>query len=150
MVPPIHWGFRELEVLKLYLSEAKVEGWIRESVSPAGAPVLFVPKPDGSLRLRVDYRGLNKVTVKNRHPLPLITEILDRLQGQAIYTKLVFKDAYHRVRIKESDVWKTALRTRYGHFEYLVMPFRLANAPATFQAYINKALGDLVDTICVV
>jgi hypothetical protein len=153
--PPPHGpiyplGVRELEVLKLYLSEAKAKGWIRESVSPAGAPILFVPKPDGSLRLCVDYRGLNKVTVKNRHPLPLVTEILDRLQGQAIYTKLDLKDAYHRVRIKESDVWKTAFRTRYGHFEYLVMPFGLANAPATFQAYINKALGDLVDTICVV
>lgn len=141
---------RELEVLRVYLDDAKSKGWIRESVSPAGAPILFVPKRDGGLRLCVDYRGLNKVTVKNRHPLPLISETLDRLQGAKRFTKLDLKDAYHRIRIREGDEWKTAFRTRYGHFEYMVMPFGLANAPATFQAYINRALAGLVDITCVV
>jgi hypothetical protein len=123
------------------------KGWIQHSESAAGAPIL--PKPDGSLRLCVDYRGLNKVTKKNRYPLPLIPEILDRLVGAKIFTKLDLKDAYHRIPIAEEDRWKTAFRTRYGHFEYLVMPFGLTNAPASFQSYINEALKGLPDNICV-
>jgi hypothetical protein len=82
--------------------------------------------------------------------LPLISELLDRFSHARIYTKLDLRDAYHRLRIKLGDEWKTAFKTRYGHFEYLVMPFGLANAPSTFQAYINKALGDLVDSVCIV
>ena len=141
---------KELAELRRYLEDALAKGWIKHSVSPAGAPILFVPKKDGGLRLCVDYRGLNAVTIKNRHPLPLITETLDRLSGAKRFTKLDLKDAYHRIRIKAGDEWKTAFRTRYGHFEYQVMPFGLANAPATFQAYINKALRGYIDVICVV
>lgn len=140
----------ELAELRRYIDEALKKGWIQHSTSPAGAPILFVPKKDGGLRLCVDYRGLNKVTIKNRHPLPLIGETLDRLNGAKVFTKLDLKDAYHRIRIKEGDEWKTAFRTRYGHFEYMVMPFGLTNAPATFQAYINKALAGLLDEFCVV
>ena len=140
----------ELSELRRYLEESLHKGWIRHSTSSAGAPILFVPKKDGGLRLCVDYRGLNAVTVKNRHPLPLITKTLDRLCGAKVFTKLDLKDAYHRIRIREGDEWKTAFRTRYGHFEYMVMPFGLANAPATFQAYINRALAGLVDVTCVV
>ena len=98
----------------------------------------------------MDYRGLNAVTIKNRYLLPLITETLDRLSGAKIFLKLDLKDAYYRIWIKRGDEWKTAFRTRYGHFEYLVILFRLANAPATFQAYINRALIGLVDVTCVV
>ena len=148
--PIYNLSTKELEELRSYLDNALENGHIQHSVSPAGAPILFVPKKDGGLRLCVDYRGLNKVTTKNRHPLPLITETLDRLCGAKKFTKLDLKDAYHRIRIKEGDEWKTAFRTRYGHFEYLVMPFGLANAPATFQAYINRALAGLVDVFCVV
>jgi transposase InsO family protein len=148
--PLYNLSVKELEVLRRYLEDAVKNGWIRPSTSPAGAPILFVPKKDGTLRLCVDYRGLNKVTIKNRHPLPLISEILDRLQGAGYYTKLDLKNAYHRIRIQLGHEWKTAFRTRYGHFEYLVMPFGLANAPATFQAYINKTLSGLVDTTCIV
>ena len=140
----------ELAVLRDYIDESLQKGWIRRSTSPSGAPILFVPKKDGGLRLCVDYRGLNKITIKNRTALPLISETLDRLVGAAIFTKFDLKDAYHRIRIKEGHEWKTAFRTRYGHFEYLVMPFGLANAPATFQSYINQALIGLVDTICVI
>lgn len=140
----------ELKVLKEYLEGALQRRWIQPSKSSAGAPVLFVPKKDGGLRLCVDYRGLNNLTKKNRYPLPLISETLDRLVGAKVFTKIDLKDAYYRLRIREGDEWKTAFRTRYGHFEYLVMPFGLANAPATFQAYINHALGDLLDCICVV
>jgi transposase InsO family protein len=140
----------ELEVLRAYIDEALANGRIRYSRSPTGAPVLFVPKKGGKLRLCVDYRALNKVTRKNRAPLPLINEILDRLAKAKRFTKLDLKDAYHRLRIREGDEWKTAFRCRYGHFEYTVMPFGLVNAPATFQTFINYVLGDLVDTICIV
>ena len=108
------------------------KGWIRRSTSLAGALIMFVPKKDGGLRLCVDYRGLNKVTIKNRTPLPLISETLDRLRRAKVFTKLDLKDAYHRIRIRSGDEWKTAFRTRYGYFEYCVMPFRLLNTPATF------------------
>jgi transposase InsO family protein len=140
---------KELRVLREYLHDSMAKGWIKKSISPAGAPILFVPKKDGTLRLCVDYRALNKLTVKNRHPLPLINETIDRLANAKIFTKLDLRDAYHRIRIKLGDEWKTAFRTRYGHYEYLVMPFGLTNAPATFQAYINEALGDLLDITCV-
>ena len=122
----------ELKALDEYINKALKNGWIRESQSPAGAPILFVPKKNGELRLCVDYRGLNAITIKNRYPLPLISELLDRLSGFMVFSKLDLRDAYYRIRIREGDEWKTAFRTRYGHFEYLVMPFGLTNAPATF------------------
>jgi transposase InsO family protein len=102
------------------------------------------------LRLCVDYRGLNKITKKNRLALPLISKTLDRLGGAVVFTKLDIKNAYHRIRIKQGDKWKTAFRTRYSHFEYIVMPFGLTNAPATFQGYINQALSGYLDIFCVV
>ena len=140
----------ELRALEDYINEALAKGWIRESKSPAGAPILFIPRKSGELRLCVDYRGLNEITIKNRYPLPLVNELLDRLNGSTVFSKLDLRNAYHRIRIKEGDEWKTAFRTRYGHYEYLVMPFGLTNAPATFQAYINRALRGLVDVFCIV
>ncbi|KAF7116923.1 hypothetical protein CNMCM5793_005553 [Aspergillus hiratsukae] len=140
----------ELQVLREYIDKFMKRGWIRPSTSPAGAPVLFTRKADGSLRLCVDYRGLNDITVKNRYPLPRIDELMDRLVGARYFTKLDLRDAYHRIRIKRGDEWKTAFRTRYGHFEYLVMPFGLTNAPATFQAYINEAMKGILDDFCIV
>ena len=124
-------------MLRRYLQENLKKGFIRLSKSPAASPILFVPKKDGSLRLYVNYRGLNKVTVKNRYPLPLMGEILDRVNGASVFSKIDLKDAYYRIRIRPGDEWKTAFRTRYGHYEYLVMPFGLTNAPAAFQVYIN-------------
>src|SRR5690606_13940130 len=139
----------ELDQLKEYLTENLAKNRIRPSQSAAASPVLFVPKKDGTLRLCVDYRGLNKITLKNRYPLPLISEILDRASGAQYFSKLDIKDAYYRIRIKEGDEWKTAFRTRYGLFEYLVMPFGLCNAPATFQNYMHQALGGYLDDFCV-
>jgi hypothetical protein len=139
----------ELRILREYLDDHLQKRWIQKSESPAGAPVLFTPKKDGKLRLCVDYRGLNRVTIKNRRPLPLIPEILDRLSRAKIFTKLDLKDAYHRIVVEESDRWKTAFRTRYGHYEYLVMPFGLTNAPATFQDYIDETLRESLDTIVI-
>ena len=141
---------RELAALRQYIEENMAAGRIRKSVSPAGAPILFVPKANGELRLCVDYRGLNKITVKNRHPLPLISEILDRLSGAKYFSNLDIKEAYYRVRIREGDEWKTAFRTRYGHYEYLVMPFGLTNAPATFQSHIHHVLHGYLDLFCIV
>ena len=109
-------------------------GKIRPSKSPAGASILFVPKKEGrGLRLGVDYRGLNKVTILNRYLLTLMNELRNRVGGSTIFTKLDLMSGYNLIQIKEGDEWKTAFRTRYGHFEYLVMPFGLANAPATFR-----------------
>ena len=139
----------ELKVLKTYLAEKMKAGFIRPSTSPFGSPVLFVKKADGSLRLCVDYRALNRVTVKNRYPLPLMTEIMDRLKGATEFTRLDIRDAFNRMRIAEGDEAKTAFLTRYRHYEYLVMPFGLCNAPATFQAYINNALRNYLDKFCI-
>ena len=135
----------EREELKKYLEENLKKGFIRKSSSPAGAPILFVRKKDGTYRLVIDYRKLNEMTIRNSYPLPLISELLDRVKGAKYFTKLDLKSAYNLVRIKEGDEYKTAFRTRYGHFEYLVMPFGLKNAPATFQHFINDVLSDYLD-----
>jgi hypothetical protein len=140
----------ELKILKKYLNENLEKEYIQYFISPAGAPILFILKKDGNLRLCVDYRDFNKIIIKNRHSLPLIREILDRLNEAAIYTKLDLKEAYYRIRIKKGDEWKTAFRIRYGHFEYKMMSFGLANAPAIFQAYINRALANLINISCVI
>ena len=141
---------RELQATEYYINEALAKGIIRESTSPGGAPVIFAPKKDGTLRFCIDYRGLNAVTIKDRSPIPLIGEILDRLNGSRVFSKIDLKNAYYRIRIKEGDEWKTSFKTRYGLFEYLVMPFGLTNAPATFQAYINRALRGYIDDFCIV
>jgi hypothetical protein len=140
----------ELETLHTYIQENLARGFIQPSESPAGAPVLFVKKKDGSLRLCVDYRGLNKITTPNRCPLPLISETLDRLSTGVIFTKLDMRGAYNLIRIAEGHEWKTAFRTRYGHFEYRVMPFGLSNAPATFQSFVNGILREYLDRFVVV
>jgi hypothetical protein len=135
----------ELLAMKEFIEENLPKGFIRSSSSPAGAPCLFVKKADGSLRLCNDYRGLNEITIKNRYPLPLIQETLMRLQKARWYTKLDLRGAYNLLRIAEGEEWKTAFRTRYGHFEYLVMPFGLTNAPASFQHFINDTLREFLD-----
>ena len=140
----------ELEALREYLKENLAKGFIQPSKSPAGAPILFVKKKDGSLRLCVDYRGLNRVTVRNRYPLPLIPELLDRLRTGRVFSKIDLRGAYNLVRIKPGDEWKTAFRTRYGHFEYKVMPFGLTNAPAVFQHMMNHIFREYLDHFVVI
>ena len=122
----------ELETLKTYIKTHLKTGFIRPFKSPSGAPILFNKKPDGSLCLCVDYRDLNNLTRKNQYPLPLIGKSLDRLGRVKKFTQLDLTSAYHRMRIKEGNEWKTAFRTRYGHFKYQVMPFGLSNAPVSF------------------
>ena len=140
----------ELETLKTYIETHFKTGFIRPSKSPAGAPILFNKKPDGSLWLCVDYQGLNNLTIKNQYPLPLIGESLDRLGRAKRFTQLDLTSAYHQMRIREGEKWKTAFRTRYGHFKYQVMPFGLSNAPASFQGYINKILAEKLNIFVIV
>uniref|UniRef100_L7J7U2 RNA-directed DNA polymerase n=1 Tax=Pyricularia oryzae (strain P131) TaxID=1143193 RepID=L7J7U2_PYRO1 len=140
----------QMETLDKYLDENLKKGYIRPSTSPAGYPILFVPKKNGKLRLCVDYRQLNDITVKNCYPLPLIGELRDMLYQAQWFTTLDLKGAYNLIRIKKGEEWKTAFRTRRGHFEYLVMPFGLTNAPATFQTMINHVLRKCLDIFVVV
>jgi len=111
---------------------------------------MFVKKKDGKLRLCPDYRALNEVPKKDRHPLPLISEPLDRLGGAKYFTKLDIKDAYHNIRIRERDEWKTTFSTKLRTYEYLVMPFGLCNAPAAFQRWINEVLIEHIDMCCII
>ena len=135
--------------MKEYVKNYLANDFIRPSQSPAAALVMFVKRPDGKLRLVVDYRGLNSVTVKNRFPLPLIPEMLDRLHTAKVFTKIDLRNAYHQVRVKEGDEWKTAFRCREGHFEYQVCPQGPTNAPAAFQYFMNDILREHLDIICV-
>ncbi|TYK14194.1 ty3-gypsy retrotransposon protein [Cucumis melo var. makuwa] len=136
----------ELKELKVQLQELLDKGFIRPSVSPWGAPVLFVKKKDGSMRLCIDYRELNKVTVKNRYPLPRIDVLFDQLQGATVFSKIDLRSGYHQLRIKDRDVTKTAFRSRYGHYEFIVMSFGLTNAPAVFMDLMNRVFKEFLDT----
>ena len=140
----------ELETLKTYIKTNLANGFIRPSKSPAGAPILFDKKPDGSLRLCIDYRGFNNITIKNWYPLSLISKSLDRLGRARRFIQLDFTNAYYRMRIREDDEWKTAFQTRYGHFEYQAMSFSFFNAPAIFQGYINKILAEKLDVFVII
>ena len=154
-IPPYRIAPVELRELKAQLEELLSKGFIRPSISPWGAPVLFVKKKDGSLRLCIDYRQLNKVTIRNQYPLPRIDELFDQLQGSRVYSKIDLRSGYHQLRVQEGDVPKTAFRTRYGHYEFLVMPFGFTNAPAAlmdlmtrvFQPYLDRFLIVFIDDI---
>jgi hypothetical protein len=138
----------QLLVLKEWLEENLRKGFIRPSSSPASSPVLFVAKPDGSLRLCMDYRGLNGVSVKDRYPLPLTKETLNSLQGMKYYSKIDVVAAFNNIRIKKGLEYLTAFRTKFGLFESLVMPFGLTGAPATWQRFMNDILRPYIDLFC--
>jgi hypothetical protein len=140
----------ELDELKKQLQELTDLGFIRPSESPYGAPVLFVKKKDGVLRMCVDYRALNKVTIKNKYPLPHMSELFDQTQGAKYFSKIDLRSGYHQVRIADEDVPKTAFRTRYGHFEFMVLPFGLTNAPATFMHLMQTIFRPFLDEFVIV
>ncbi|KAL3980939.1 ETS domain-containing transcription factor ERF [Sarotherodon galilaeus] len=135
----------ERKSMERYINESLVAGLIHPSTSPVAAGFFFVTKKDKSLRPCIDYRGLNNISVKNKYPLPLLSSAFELLQGATIFTKLDLRNAYHLVRIREGDEWKTAFNTHLGHFENLVMPFGLTNAPAVFQALVNDVLRDFIN-----
>jgi len=145
-----HMSPLELAEVKKQLTELIEMEFIQPSKAPYGAPILFVRKKNGKLRMCVDYRALNKITVKNRYPLPRIDDLMDQLHGATVFSKLDLQSGYWQIRIAEKDVPKTAFRTRYGHFEWRVMPFGLTNAPATFQALMNRILQPYLDRFVVV
>ena len=141
---------KELEILRERLKELMDRGFIRHSTSEYGSSILFVKKSDGSLRLCVDYRGVNNITVKNACPLPNVAEMRFRLQGATHFSKIDLRDGYHNVRIREEDVHKTAFKCRYGHFEYTVIPFGLANAPAVFSNFMNRVFRHCLDVFVII
>eukprot|EP00253_Pinus_taeda_P021744 PITA_21744 len=142
-VAPVSWApYRmsvpELTELKIQLQELLDKNYIRPSVSPWGAPVLFVKKKDGTFWMCIDYRQLNKLTIKNKYPLPRIDELFDQVKGATVFSKIDLHSGYHQIRIKEEDIAKTTFRTRYGHYEFVVLLFGLTNAPATFMCLMNN------------
>ena len=140
----------ELQELGVQLQELLNKGFIRPRTSPWGAPVLFAKKKDKTLRLCIDYRQLNRVTVKNRYPLPRIDDLFDQLRGGRVYSKIDLRTGYHQLRVRETDIPKIAFRTRYGHFEFAVMPFGLTNVPAAFIDLMHRVFQPYLDQFVVV
>ncbi|TYJ98787.1 putative Gag-pol protein [Cucumis melo var. makuwa] len=140
----------ELKELKIQLQELVDKGYIRPSVSPWGAPVLFVKNKDGTLRLCIDYRQLNKVIIRNKYPLPRIDHLFDQLRGAALFSKIDLRSGYHQFKVRESDIAKIAFRTRYGHYEFRVMPFGLTNAPTVFMDLMNRIFHQYLDQFVIV
>ncbi|GFY97535.1 hypothetical protein Acr_12g0000760 [Actinidia rufa] len=149
-VPPYRFAPAELQELKIQIQELLDKGFIRPSASPWGASALFAKKKDGSLRMCVDYRRLNHVTIKNKYPLPRIDDLFDQLKSSSYFSKIDLRSGYHQLRIKEGDIAKTAFRSRYGHYEFLVMPFGFTNAPAVFMDLMNRIFNPYLDRFVVV
>ena len=147
---PYRMAPKELGELKMQPQELLDLGFIRPSVSPWGAPVLFVKKKDGTLRMCIDYRELNKLTLKNKYPLPRIDDLFDQLKGASVFSKVDLRSGYHQLKIRPADIPKTAFRTRYGHYEFVVMPFGLTNAPAVFMDLMNRVFHPYLDKFILV
>ena len=135
----------ELQELQIQIQEILDLGSILPSISPWGAPVIFVKKKDGSWRLCIDYRQLNKATIRNQYPLPRIDDLFDQVKGEMIFSKIYLRSGYHQLRIREEDVPKTAFQTRYRHFEFDVVPFGLTNAPGVFMNLMNSVFREYLD-----
>ncbi|MBM1124153.1 reverse transcriptase family protein, partial [Klebsiella pneumoniae] len=144
-VAPYRMAPGEMTELWNQIEELKQKGYIRASSSPWGAPALLVPKKDGTMRMCIDYRKLNRVTIKNKYPLPRIDDLFDQLRGSRYFSKIDLRSGYYQLRVA-----KTAFRTRYGHFEFLVMPFGLTNAPAVFMDLMHRVFNPYLDRFVIV
>jgi hypothetical protein len=142
---PYHMSTLELQELKMQLKELLDLGLIHPSVSPWGAPVIFIRKKDGSWRLCIDYRQLNKATIKNQYPLLRIDDLFDQMKGATVFSKIDLQSGYHQLRIKEDDVPKTAFKMSFGHYEFIVLPFGLTNAPGVFMSLMNGVFREYLD-----
>jgi len=149
-IAPYRMSLTELAEIKKQLEELLDKQFVRPSVSLWGAPVLLVKKKDGTMRLCVDYRQLNKVMIKNKYPLPRIDDLMDQLVGACVFSKIDLRSGYHQIRVKSEDIPKTIFRTRYGHYEYLVMPFGVTNSPGVFMDYTNRVFHPYLDSFVVV
>ena len=135
----------ELQLLREYIDEMLANGKVQPGSGALGCPDFFVKEKTGKMRLVVDYRGLNAITIKHSYPIPLMTTLMEQIQDSTWFTKLDLKNSFNLIRVKEGDEWKTAFKTRYGMYEYKVMPFGLANAPSVFQRYVNNVLKEHID-----
>ncbi|KAA3461755.1 DNA/RNA polymerases superfamily protein [Gossypium australe] len=149
-IAPYRMVPKELKELNAQIQELLDRGFIRPSVSPWGASVLFVKKKDESMRMCIDYRQLNKLTIKNKYPLPRIDDLFDQLKGASVFSKIDLRSGYHQLQVKEADIHKTTFRTRYGHYKFLVMQFGLTNAPAAFMDMMNRVFQPYLDRFVVV
>jgi hypothetical protein len=147
---PYRMAANQLAELKEQLQELLDKGYIRPSASPWGAPIIFVPKKDGTQRMCVDYRSLNEVTIKNKYPLPRIDDLFYQLKGACVFSKIDLRSGYHQLKIRATDIPKTAFITRYGLYEYTIMSFGLTNAPAYFMYLMNKVFMEYLDKFIVV
>ena len=147
---PYQMKLLEMNELKLQLQELIDKHYVRLIVSPCGAPIHFVKNKDGTLRLCKDYHQLNKMNIKNRYPLPRIDDLFDQICRATIFLKIDLRSGYHQVRIKDEDIFKTTFKERYEHYEFVVMPFRLTNDPATFMCLMNNVLSKYLDNFVVI